>query len=128
MGSIIITFIVVEVFSLIGYYLGRFLAPFLINQFTIRLINFTKLSSDTSESLESPLLRITQNFASAGSGIFAALGVRVASTLPNLQVSIGFWLFTSLIVAWFSAASGVSGRFRCSIISFIFYWLVFFLL
>jgi len=116
MGKIVITFIVVELFALIGYYLGRFLAPFLINKYTIKFIKIIKLSPD---------IRTIQIFASAGSGAFAAFGVRIASALPYIDVSIGLWLFTCLVVIWFSAASGFTGRFRCGIISYFFYWIVY---
>jgi hypothetical protein len=120
----IVIFITVEVAALIGYYLGRFLAQFAINRFTYRFLR----------TLDGPLadvapewlaLRRVQRFGSAGAGALASLAVWVFSQQLSIEVPFGLWLFTSLIVAWFAAASGITGRLPCSVIAFVFYWAVY---
>ena len=126
MKTIIPTIITVEVMALLGYYIGRFLFPFLINRFTIKFIlSFSKISKEMFNDWTN--FRIVQNFSSAGAGLLSAIMVGLANILFNMSIPPLLWFFTSLIIVWFSVANGVTGRIRCGVISFLFFWIGFIL-
>jgi hypothetical protein len=116
-------FLTTQFAALIGYYLGRFRGPFTINKFTLPALRAFQSPLDESNP-ESFLWRLIQRFGSAGSGIGASLAIYSFARAVHIDVPISSWIVASLIVAWFAASVGFTGRFQCSLIAFGFFWLV----
>jgi hypothetical protein len=119
----IVIFLTTQFAALIGYYLGRFLGPFAINKFTFRFLQslrtpFDEINPDWFN------MRLIQRFGSAGSGICAPLVIYCFIRGLHIRIPVGSWIVASLIVAWFAASNGSTGRWQCSLIAFGFFWFV----